>query len=150
MPRWEGSWQDRFNAKIWKTLYGCWEWRGCKSIDGYGRYGKKLAHRVAWEKERGQVSAGLEIDHRCRNRACVNPDHMEAVDHKTNIDRGIGERMLAHRRGECLAGHAMSDNNISGHQCRICLNVNAKKRYHENREDRRAKARERYARRFRD
>src|SRR6478752_5165546 len=73
---------------------GCWEWVGSvRKNDGYGRWsvGKgTLAHRVIYEKMRGAVPKGLELDHLCRNRLCVNPDHLEPVTTRENIFRGIG------------------------------------------------------------
>jgi hypothetical protein len=70
---------------------GCWEWARFKSSAGYG-YAKLngvsvLAHRLYWMRENGPIPDGYEIDHLCRNRACVNPAHMEVVSHKENTDR---------------------------------------------------------------
>ena len=75
---------------------GCWEWTGAhttksKSL-GYAVvriFGKvEYVHRLMYQWARGPIPRGLEIDHLCRNRGCVRPDHMEAVDHRTNARRG--------------------------------------------------------------
>lgn len=69
----------------------CHEWLKARNDRGYGTTAAgegRLAHRVIWERERGPVPAGLELDHLCRNRWCVNPDHLEPVTHKENMRRG--------------------------------------------------------------
>lgn len=67
---------------------GCWIFRGyINTRNGYGYIGRKPAHRVYYEKHVGAIPAGLEIDHKCRNRACVNPDHLEPVTHSENALR---------------------------------------------------------------
>lgn len=70
----------------------CWIFQGCKTANGYGhiRDGKKmkLAHRVSYENRYSPVPHHLELDHLCRNRACVNPVHLELVTHKENVRRG--------------------------------------------------------------
>lgn len=88
---------ERFWEKILKTDT-CWIWIASKSEDGYGyfRVGKKTerAHKFAFVMHKGAVPVGLEIDHLCRNRSCVNPNHLEAVTHKENCKRaGIMRRM---------------------------------------------------------
>ena len=74
----------------------CWEWTGARTSKikgGYGRFklnGKlKLAHRITYQIKYGDIPEGFELDHRCRNRCCCNPDHLEAVTHKVNIQRGL-------------------------------------------------------------
>lgn len=70
----------------------CWEWTGTIRPDGYGQlraYGKmQRAHRVVWEWLAGPIPEGLTLDHLCRNRACVNPDHLEPVSVGLNVQRG--------------------------------------------------------------
>jgi hypothetical protein len=70
---------------------GCWVWQGARYRTGYGcvrRSGRNLhAHRYTYEKANGPIPPGLELDHLCRNRACVNPDHLEPVTHAVNMQR---------------------------------------------------------------
>src|SRR3954470_23229007 len=83
---------DRFWAMVQYCPSGCWEWTGAKS-DGYGLFstsgakGSMGAHRWIYESVMGPVAADLEIDHLCRNRACVNLAHLEAVTRQENISR---------------------------------------------------------------
>lgn len=93
-------------AKVWHDeLRGCWEWVGARNSRGYGCYailGKsQLAHRIAWEELVGPIPADLTIDHAvCRNRACINPAHLEVVTAQENI-----RRAAATRGGYCRSGH---------------------------------------------
>lgn len=75
----------------------CWPWRGAIQSKGYGMVGHRLVHRVVYELVHGPIPAGLTIDHLCRNRACANPSHLEAVTMKVNYDRGEGWRGLSLR-----------------------------------------------------
>jgi hypothetical protein len=72
---------------------GCHQWISALS-EGYGqfRYGrvKYYAHRVAYELAHGLIPAGMDIDHRCRNRACVNPDHLRLATRKQNLENKAG------------------------------------------------------------
>jgi hypothetical protein len=70
----------------------CWTWLGSKSPNGYGLFtedGRRTtAHRIAYERVHGQQAPNVHLDHLCRNRDCVNPDHLEPVSCATNIRRG--------------------------------------------------------------
>ena len=70
---------------------GCWPWRGALNWKGYGKFwieGRTVgAHRFAWEYRHGPIADDLTIDHLCRNKACVNPDHMELVSRAENAAR---------------------------------------------------------------
>jgi len=105
-----------FWPKVDKTDGGCWEWLASKNIYGYGLYrnrGKQfMAHRWAYEQTIGPIPEGLDLDHLCRNRACVNPAHLEAVDRRTNLLRG--ETLTARNAAvtHCPRGHEYSGDNV--------------------------------------
>ncbi len=130
--------EQRFHSKYevrWET--GCWVWTGGLS-NGYGRLyaGSRsvYAHRYAHELVVGPIPEGLQIDHLCRIRRCVNPAHMEPVTQAENIRRGAGygnglwKQGNHHmsRRSHCKAGHLFDAENT--HQpdpngrryCRAC------------------------------
>ncbi len=89
---------------------GCRVWTGSKDRDGYGRISidgsKRPAHRVAYEIANGPVPSGLVIDHLCRNRACINPKHLEAVAQSENIARSdIAVATINAAKATCIRGH---------------------------------------------
>lgn len=113
---------------------GCWLWYGANSGDGYGRIrwnGKATGvHRVMYEIHRGAIPEGMEIDHLCRVRCCINPFHLEPVSKKENCLRGKSFSAWNSRKTHCLKGHELSAENLCSHKtkkfrrcCRICHNA---------------------------
>ena len=105
---------SRFWSKVNK-VNNCWEWTGCTRL-GYGRFkikGKLVtAHRFSYELNYGFIPKDCEIDNLCRNKKCVNPDHLEAVTKKVNILRGIGPTAINKRKTHCKYGHLLSGDNL--------------------------------------
>ena len=105
---------ERFASKVRKTR-SCWLWTAHK-VHGYGyiwKDGKMLrAHRLAYELARGPIPAGRTIDHLCRNKACVNPTHLEVVSFRTNTLRGVGPTARNARKTHCKRGHLLSGANL--------------------------------------
>jgi hypothetical protein len=125
----------RFWSRVEKTST-CWNWTDWIRQDGYGRFfvdGKtKYAHRVAYELLKGPIPTGLTLDHLCRNRKCVNPDHLEAVTNKANILRGKAPQAKNARKTHCKKGHPLSGDNLyinpkGERNCRTCQDENRKK-----------------------
>jgi hypothetical protein len=111
--RWEPT-DQRFWRRVNKTET-CWLWKGYRNEYGYGRFafGNKTlyAHRFAYELLVAPIPEGLQIDHLCRVRHCVNPDHLEAVPQSVNILRGTGPAARNHDATECTHGHPFDEDN---------------------------------------
>jgi hypothetical protein len=111
---------DRVYAKISpEPNTGCWIWTGSISSTGYGNAMVggvvKNVHRALYELEKGPIKQGLELDHLCRNRWCVNPDHLEPVTGSENCLRGVGpQRAAEHQQAKthCPKGHAYFGDNL--------------------------------------
>lgn len=82
---------DRFMRKFYEDNNGCWIWTDYCVAQGYGRFSIKSvmyqAHKVSYEHFVGPVPEGLEIDHMCKVRGCVNPEHLQVITHKENVPR---------------------------------------------------------------
>lgn len=110
---------------------GCWEWTGCMWSYGYGMFTfqsvSKMAHRVGYELSVGPIPDGLVLDHLCRNRRCVRPDHLEPVTLAENTLRGESLPALYRLRTHCRNGHPFTSDNLyrdpkypNARLCRTC------------------------------
>ncbi len=120
-------------AKIRVDELGCWVWTGTKTAEGYGqmRVGgrrRDYTHRVSYQLHKGPIPEGLAIDHLCKNRACANPEHLEAVHPRINAMRGDAPGIVAYRTNRCKRNHEFTPENtitVGGRwrRCRTCENA---------------------------
>lgn len=118
---------------------GCWLWTANTVPSGYGQVSLRrfrrrrdglssIAHRISYEAFVGPIPSGLDIDHLCRVRCCVNPDHLEPVTRSVNLRRGIGPMLASLRdskRATCKVGHPLTEDNViarldGSRICRLC------------------------------
>jgi hypothetical protein len=129
----------RFWSRVDKTPT-CWIWTGhLNKPTAYGHFriaddapgvkSKILAHRLSWYLFGNTVPEGMELDHLCRNRRCVNPAHLELVTHTENVRRGVSPSALHAQKTHCPQGHPLSGSNLKlskngkgriARCCRIC------------------------------
>lgn len=108
---------------------GCWVWRPPLHNTGYSqitvRRKKTSGHRAAYMLLKGEIPHDMVIDHLCRTRACVNPEHMELVTNKENLLRGEGFSAVNAKKTHCPQGHSYSEENtymLRGYRnCRTCM-----------------------------
>lgn len=128
---------ERFWSKVDKSG-DCWLWLATTS--GQGGYGhfhvsggakdrvREYAHRWSYEQAKGPIPEGMELDHLCRNRKCVNPDHLEPVAHAVNHERRRGIPHGPRDLGPfCRNGHERTPENTAVNKqgykfCRLCAN----------------------------
>jgi len=141
--------EERFWAKVAKGIPTignpdpCWLWVAGLQGGGYGQLwvnGKhEQSHRISYEFANGDIPDNLEIDHICRVRTCVNPNHLRAVTHKENVLCGESPSAKAVRRNECFRGHSFTEENTylfrGERNCKICRQFAMKRWYNKKSQD---------------
>lgn len=141
------AWQTRFMCKVDRCGDDeCWPWLGAINREtGYGYFNQngtiRLAHQVAYEIGHGKIPPGLEPDHTCRNRPCVNWHHLEAVTHRENVLRSTSPSALAAQSDECPNGHKYTPDTTFyiglQRRCDLCWTAKMERRNQTKREARR-------------
>jgi HNH endonuclease len=147
---------ERFLAKVQKTGHDyswngtpCWLWTGYLLWNGYGRFRigdtEWKAHRWFWEQKHGLLLPGFCLDHLCRNRHCVNLQHLEAVTFRENLLRGETLTRAHAQKTHCLHGHLYTPENTikkpGGRECRECNRIRTNKAYYLKYQEKRKQAR---------
>lgn len=118
---------------------GCWNWTGSVVRTGYGQIKVRKGlvqrtHRVMYEALVGPIPEGLDLDHLCRNRRCMNPEHLEPVTERENALRGQGPAARNAMKTHCPRGHPYSGGNLyiipstGGRMCRTCSKEGERRR----------------------
>ena len=127
-----------FDAKVSPPdQNGCWNWTGSK-LRGYGQFGvnqkTRYAHRISYERHRGLIPEGMDLDHLCRNPGCVNPDHLEPVTHRENLLRSESVAGRNARKITCDKGHDLVKRPSGWRVCKVCEQIGRRKRFAESAE----------------
>ncbi len=128
----------RWNEKWIEVESGCHEWQAAKNSEGYGNFWDKRfqtmrgAHRVGWEMLMGEVPDNMEIDHICKNKACVRLDHLRMVTGSQNTMYGHGSTLVI-----CKYGHTggFRERPGYGRQCIECSRIKQNE-YHSRKRER--------------
>lgn len=128
--------QRRFWPRIARQLDGCWIWHGLRTKSPR-RYGslrilghEHKVHRVAYTLLVGPIPEGMELDHLCRVKLCVNPTHLEPVTHWENGLRSDGLIARRARQITCIHGHPFDGHNGWQRTCSICRRATYERNYH--------------------
>lgn len=125
--------QQRFES-FYKINGTCFEWQGYLDKDGYGtfyfRKKNRKAHRVAYFLKYGDIPKGMVIDHRCKNRKCVNAEHFKLVTKLENtLHNSLSVGAINKAKTHCKFGHPFDKKYGKQRYCSICQNEKAK-RFH--------------------
>lgn len=131
----------RFFVRIHKKPKSfCWIYKGNVIPNGYGMFSIKndqlYAHRLSYELFKGEIPKGFHIDHLCKRKLCVNPEHLEAVSQRENNRRSDCPSGINSRKTHCPKGHELKGDNLRQYElrvkgsrsCRICHNESVNER----------------------
>lgn len=136
-PRLPQRFWDKVEKRAGSLESECWIWIRCKNSGGYGSFSwrgrTRSAHVVSYDVLVGDISEGFERDHLCRDHACVNPGHLEAVTHRVNMLRGENPPAEQAKRVKCVQGHEFTPENTyhrgNRRVCRECGRAANRKSY---------------------